>query len=108
MTCEVIVTDGALADLAEIDDYIAVQDSAARADYVIDNLEECIRSLGNLPNRGHYPSELSSLGIQDYREIEWTSYRIIYRVFGKRVYVYVVADARRDLQELLQRRLLCP
>ena len=33
-------------------------------------------------------------------------YRVIYRVVGERVYVYLIADGRRDMQGLLQRRLL--
>lgn len=106
MNYKAIVTDGALADLAEIDDFIAAHDSIENADHVIDMLEDTIRGLAELPNRGHYPAELSSLGIQDYREVEWTSYRIIYRAAGRKVYVYVVAAARRDLRELLERRLL--
>ncbi|RPJ74031.1 MAG: type II toxin-antitoxin system RelE/ParE family toxin, partial [Desulfobacteraceae bacterium] len=34
-------------------------------------------------------------------------YRIIYRVMDKNVYVLLVVDGRRDMQSLLQRRLLC-
>jgi toxin ParE1/3/4 len=33
-------------------------------------------------------------------------YRIIYRVRKKTIYVYLVADGRRDMQSLLARRLL--
>jgi toxin ParE1/3/4 len=106
MKYEVIVTDGALADLADIDDYLTATESIDVASHVHDSIEKTVRSLENLPNRGHFPSELAELGIQDYREIEWTTFRVIYRVDGQRVYVYVVASARRDFQALLQRRLL--
>jgi toxin ParE1/3/4 len=33
-------------------------------------------------------------------------YRILYRVIGNKVYVLLIADGRRDVQTLLQRRLL--
>ena len=33
-------------------------------------------------------------------------YRMIYRVAGKRVHVYLIADSRRDVQSLLARRML--
>lgn len=33
-------------------------------------------------------------------------YRLVYRVAGERVYVYLIADGRRDMQSLLARRLL--
>jgi len=106
MKYDVVVTDGALADLADIDNYLSASESIDTVTYVLNALEKTVRSLASLPNRGHYPSELAALGIQDYREIEWTSYRVIYRVNGRCVYVYVVASARRDFQALLQRRLL--
>jgi toxin ParE1/3/4 len=31
---------------------------------------------------------------------------VVYRVAGERVYVYLIADGRRDMQSLLARRLL--
>ena len=106
MKYDVVVTDGALADLADIDDYLSDAESVDIATYVIDALEKKIRSLTEMAKRGHYPAELSALGIQDYREIEWKTYRIIYRVDDRSVYIHVVASARRDFQALLQRRLL--
>lgn len=48
------------------------------------------------------------MGIRDYREIFFKPYRIIYRVIDAIVYVFLVADGRRDMQALLQRRLLQP
>ncbi len=58
------------------------------------------------PERGAYPKELLALGIRDYREIFFKPYRILYRVLDKNVYVLLIADGRRDMQSLLQRRLL--
>jgi len=59
-----------------------------------------------IPQRGAYTRELLALGIREYREIFFKPYRIIYRVVGKRVYVFLIADGRRDLQKVLQQRLL--
>jgi len=106
VTYAVFLTDGALADLSEIDDYITATDSIERADYVLNELEEVVQSLAELPDRGHFPAELISIGIQNYREIEWKTYRVIYRIDRQKVHVYVIASARRDFQALLQRRLL--
>jgi len=49
-------------------------------------------------------NELS--GIREYREVYFKPYRIIYRVCPEGVYAMVIADGRRDMQSLLQRRLL--
>lgn len=58
------------------------------------------------PERDAYPKELIALGIRDYRQISFKPYRVIYRVIGQKVYIYVIADGRRDMQSLLARRLL--
>ena len=65
-----------------------------------------ILSLSELPRSGSYPRELLDLGIREYREVLSHPYRIIYRVLHERVYVLMIADGRRDMQSLLQRRLL--
>ncbi len=103
---EVYLTDAALRDLEEIDDYIAAADSPQRSEYVLDKIEEAFLSLSQMPERGNYPKELLMLGIKEYREVFFKPYRIVYRVQGKRVYVYLIADGRRDMQTLLSRRLL--
>lgn len=106
MTYRVFLTDDALHDLEEIDDYICKSDSAQKADYVLQKIETTLQSLAELPARGAYPKELLELGIRDYREIYFKPYRIIYRAQGQRVDVYLITDGRRDMQSLLTTRLL--
>ena len=60
----------------------------------------------SIPQRGNYPKELLDIGIREYREVFFKPYRIIYRVVENNVYVLMMADGRRDMQTLLQRRLL--
>jgi hypothetical protein len=45
-------------------------------------------------------------GIREYREIIFKPYRIIYRIMDKSVYVLFIDVGRREMQSLLQRRLL--
>lgn len=103
---EVLLTAGAEQDLESIHDYIAEFDSPAHADHVLDRLLEVVESLATFPERGAHPKELLALGIREYRQTAFKPYRVIYRVLGKRVYIYVIVDGRRDMQALLQRRLL--
>jgi len=65
-----------------------------------------LQSLATFPERGSHPKELLQLGIRDYRQTYFKPYRVIYRVVGQRVYVYLIVDGRRDMQTLLARRLL--
>lgn len=43
---------------------------------------------------------------EEYRQVFFKPYRLIYRIVGKQVVVYLIVDSRRDLQSLLARRLL--
>ncbi len=103
---EVLLTHGVEQDLGSIYDYIAEFDCKANADYVLDRLLEVVESLAAFPERGAYPKELAALGIRDYRQTAFKPYRVIYRVIGQKVYIYVIADGRRDMLSLLARRLL--
>ena len=106
MVFVVLLTNDAARDLDEIYDYIALHDSPQKADYVLEQIEKGFSSLSEFPERGGYPKELLALGIREYREIFFKPYRIIYRVMDKNVYVLMIVDGRRDMQSLLQRRLL--
>jgi toxin ParE1/3/4 len=58
------------------------------------------------PNEVLLQRELLALGIRAYRQTFFKPYRVIYRIIGQHVYVYLIADGRRDVQALLERRLL--
>lgn len=106
MRYEVLLTEGAERDLEEIYDYIAEFDSPEKAHYVLNRLLEVAESLATFPGRGAHPRELRALGIREYRQTFFQPYRVIYRVMGKQVFIYLIADGRRDMQSLLSRRLL--
>lgn len=103
---EVLLTKGAEQDLEAIHDYIAEFDCLTNANHVLDKLMEVVESLSGYPERGSYPVELSALGIREYRQTFFKPYRVIYRVVESTVFIYVIADGRRDMQSLLVRRIL--
>jgi len=106
MPFNVLLTNDAAKDLDELYDYIARHDAPRKADYVLEQIEKAFSKLSEFPERGAYPNELLAIGVREYREIFFKPYRIIYRVMNKNVYVLLIADGRRDMQSLLQRRLL--
>lgn len=106
MPFAVMLTDAAARDLDDLYNYIVLNDAPEEADHVLEEIVNAFSSLSESPERGAYPKELLALGIREYREIFFISYRIIYRVMGKTVYVFLIADGSRDMQTLLQRRLL--
>ncbi|PKO88590.1 MAG: plasmid stabilization protein [Betaproteobacteria bacterium HGW-Betaproteobacteria-12] len=103
---EVLLTEGAEQDLESIYDYISEFDCVTNADHVLDELMAVVASLAKFPERGSYPKELLGLGIKEYRQSFFKPYRLIYRVTGRQVVIYLIADGRRDMQSVLARRLL--
>lgn len=103
---EVVLTEDAQRDLEELYDYIAEHDAPAKADHVLGAIEKLLGTLVSLPERNSITKELVAVGIRNYRETYFKPYRVIYRIAGQRVYVYLIVDGRRDMQALLTRRLL--
>lgn len=105
MAFQIFLTADAVRDLEMLYDYIYEHDAPEKAEYVLGQIEKAYLSLSENPNRGSYPKELQALGLREYRELGLNPYRMVYRVFGENVYIMLIADGRRDMQVLLQRRL---
>jgi toxin ParE1/3/4 len=93
-------------DLIDIYRYIAIHDSAEKAAYLLDQLESLCSRLTELPERGHVPPELDRIGVTNYREVHFKPYRVIYEVIKQDVFIHCIIDGRRDMQSLLERRLI--
>jgi toxin ParE1/3/4 len=106
MPFKVVLTNDAAGDLGELYEYIVLHDSPRKADFVLDQIEKAFSKLSEFPERGTYPKELIEIGVREYREVFFKPYRILYRVLDNNVYILLIADGRRDMQSLLQRRLL--
>jgi toxin ParE1/3/4 len=106
MKYSVDLTWSAQADLIDIVEWIAGNDSTERAMHVLGQIQSRLESLIRHPERDSVPSELKSLGIDKYRQVFFKPYRIIYQIRGQHVIVNLIADGRRDMSVLLQRRLI--
>ncbi len=93
-------------DLFEIYQYVYFNDSVEKAEKLYSKLYEKCLALQKYPYRGHIPTELSLLGIDNFLEIIYKPYRIIYQVMEKVVFIHCILDGRRDIQKLLQERLI--
>jgi len=106
MKYRIVLVESAEWDIYDIHLYIEFNESPERADTILDGLERSIAALADMPERGHIPPELERIGIRDYREIHFKPYRIVYAIDGDCVIVHCVLDGRRDMQTLLQQRVL--
>lgn len=103
---QVLLTAVAERDIESLYGYVARSDGLPQADRLLDRLMEAMEGLAHFPERGSHPRELLALGIKEYRQVFFKPHRLIYRVTGKQVLVFLVVDGRRDMQSVLARRLL--
>lgn len=101
---QIVWADIAGSDLKEIIDYIAI-DSLADALKILKKIKQSASSLYTSPERGRVVPELQDQGILTYRELIVPPWRIIYRISGKDVYVLSVLDSRRNVEDILLKRL---
>jgi addiction module RelE/StbE family toxin len=101
----VLWAKSARRDLAAIVSYLADRSPQAALS-ILDRLEAKAMSLVSLADRGRVVPELARLHVQEYRELVMPPYRMIYRVRGPKVFVLVVVDARRSLEDVLLDRLI--
>lgn len=103
---DVIWLASAERDLNNLADYISEHDSPNMAEYVVAKILNATATLASHPDAGAYVKELESIGSREYRQVFFKPYRVIYRAAGRKIFIYIVADGRRDMQALLTRRLL--
>ena len=67
--------------------------------------KECA-NLHYFPQRKRVVPELQQIGILKYREIIHERWRIIFKIDNTKVYVLLVVDSRRNLEDILFQRLI--
>jgi toxin ParE1/3/4 len=93
-------------DLFQIYKYVYLNDSEDNAESLYSKLREKCSLLQEYPERGHVSPELDLLEVSDFLEIHHKPYRIIYRIIKREVFIHCIIDGRRDIQKLLQERLI--
>ena len=91
-------------ELREIIEYIAI-DSPSNALKILKKIKQRASNLCTHPERGRVVPELQDQGILTYRELVVPPWRIIYRISGSEVYVLSVLDSRRNVEDILLKRL---
>ncbi len=101
----VLWSEAALRDYEAIIDFVADQDGLGHAERLHRKLHPAIERLVDAPTRCRVVPELRALGVSDYRELIVRPYRIPFLVRGEEVRIVAVLDGRRELEEVLLRRL---
>ena len=101
---KVIWSNIAENDLISIIEYIA-EDTPSTAFKIFKNIKQKASRLYSFPERGRIVPELRDQEIKQYRELIIPPWRIVYRISEKCVYVLSVLDSRRNIEDILLKRL---
>jgi len=99
------MTQNSVNDLNEIIDFIS-KNNPRNAEVIMEKIYKKIKSLNHFPNRGGYVPELLLRNIKDYRQITEEPWKIIYKVNGNKVNISAIIDSRRNLKDILIKKLL--
>ena len=102
---EVIWTKNAEYDLEEIIEYIKTDSIKIAKDIFFEIKKEC-NNLSIFPKSRRIVPELQYIGILKYRELIYKRWRIIYKIENEKIYILIVIDSSRDIEDILFRRLL--
>jgi toxin ParE1/3/4 len=102
---ELIFSKAAELDLHEIVNYYETRNRRFVAD-LYKTIKSRILELSEIPERGRQVPELEQQGIENYRELIEGNYRIVYSITGLRVAIHSIVDSRRNLDEVLVKKIL--
>jgi len=99
------ITQNAENDLNEIIMFIA-KNNPQNAVKIMGKIQTKINTLDHFPYRGSYVPELLIRNIKDYRQLIESPWKIIYRIDDNIVNILTIIDSRRNLQDILIKKLL--
>ena len=102
---EVLWTKSAEYDLELIIQYLKLDSVSIAKEIFIDIKKEC-ENLYYFPQRKRVVPELAQIGIFKYREIIYKRWRIIFKIENQKVYILLVVDSSRNLEDILFQRLV--
>lgn len=102
---EILWTKSAKDDLELLIEYIKLDSVSIAKEIFLGIKNEC-ESLYYFPKRKRVVPELQQIGIFKYREIIYKRWRIIFKIENQKVYILLVVDSSRNLEDILFQRLV--
>jgi toxin ParE1/3/4 len=102
---QVVWAKAAENDLKEIIEFISAE-NPGNALKILKKIKEKASNLYTLPERGRVVPELQDQGISQYRELVIPPWRLIYRIAEHEIYVLSIIDSRRNVEDILLKRLI--
>ena len=102
---KVVWASVAANDFQDIVTFLSDESPQAAATFV-DRIDNAVKKLQSHPLLGRVVPELQRQNITRYREVVVSPWRLFYRYEKQTIYIISLIDGRRDLEEILLRRVL--
>ena len=99
---EVIWTKNAEFDLESIIEYIKTDSIKIAKDIFFEIKNKC----DDLSTSKRIVPELQQIGVLKYRKLRYKRWRIVYKIENKKIFIVVVVDSCRNIEDILSQRLL--
>ena len=98
-------TAPAREDVNEIIEYISKTD-INYAVKMLDKIEEAVKNLDSFPEQYRLVPKLEKYGYFLYRDIVVEYWKIVYKIENNFVYIMLVMDGRRNLENILLKKMI--
>ncbi len=98
-------SNSAQDDMSDLVDYIS-SDSPEIAETLFKKIKTESDKLEKFPERGRIIPELESHNIFSYRELIVSPWRIIYKIDENSVYILALIDGRRNILDIILKRIM--
>jgi toxin ParE1/3/4 len=105
---KVVFLPSARTDLQQLRRYLIGKFGNQTWREALTRIKRDVEQLESFAQKGSIPPELEELGIPNYRQVMSGTCRIIYEIDDQTVYIHLIVDTRRDLKDVLAKRLLRP
>ena len=102
---KVIWTKNAEFDLESIIEYIKTDSIKIAKDIFFEIKNRC-DDLSIFPTSRRVVPELQQIGVLKYKELIYKRWRIIYKIENDKIFIVVVVDSSRNVEDILFQRLL--
>ncbi|CAM2176016.1 toxin ParE1/3/4 [Paraburkholderia sacchari] len=105
---KVVFLQSARTDLQQLRRYLITKFGAQTWREALARIERDTAQLESFPLQGAIPPELAELGVTNYRQLVSGMCRVIYEIDDQTIHIHLIVDTRRDLKDVLSKRLLRP
>ncbi|MEA1910523.1 MAG: type II toxin-antitoxin system RelE/ParE family toxin [Spirochaetota bacterium] len=106
MSSKVIWSKDASLDLVDIVSYIKIDSGKGIAKEIYTRIKSEVDKIVDFPKAGIIVPELADIGITDIYQIIVSPWKVYYKVIEDKILVLSVIDGRRNLEEILYKKII--